>query len=189
MKGWHKESYRHYLASKGIKTNRYTAKKMSEEMKDELARQKLVQDAFDRQKAREHPVTKAMSRIEEMEENNAESVVQGMSMKQLQELNKSNTLYSFAQDEINKRNRTKAPFKSEVIGFEDDDSRTEAEILREVSKRIEPNYKPNISKDKIILKDVGSRLERRFAKRSPLGSYRRDSKGIWQKHKGEKVDV
>ena len=25
MKGWHKESYRHYLAAKGIKTNRYLA--------------------------------------------------------------------------------------------------------------------------------------------------------------------
>jgi len=27
MKGWHKESYRHYLASKGIKTNKYFGKK------------------------------------------------------------------------------------------------------------------------------------------------------------------
>jgi len=27
MRGWHKESYRHYLAGKGIKTNRYSAKK------------------------------------------------------------------------------------------------------------------------------------------------------------------
>jgi len=27
MKGWHKESYRHYLAAKGIKTNRYSATK------------------------------------------------------------------------------------------------------------------------------------------------------------------
>jgi len=26
MKGWHKESYRHYLAAKGIKTNRYMAR-------------------------------------------------------------------------------------------------------------------------------------------------------------------
>ena len=26
MKGWHKESYRHYLAAKGIKTNRYLAR-------------------------------------------------------------------------------------------------------------------------------------------------------------------
>jgi len=33
MKGWHKESYRHYLAAKGIKTNRYMALRLMPRVK------------------------------------------------------------------------------------------------------------------------------------------------------------
>ena len=36
MKGWHKESYKHYLAAKGIKTTKYSAYNRRKTMKTSL---------------------------------------------------------------------------------------------------------------------------------------------------------
>ena len=46
MKGWHKESYRHYLAGKGIKTNRYYKDIPVVEIDDFLSKKRDVKKNF-----------------------------------------------------------------------------------------------------------------------------------------------
>ena len=145
MKGWHKDSYRHYLASKGVKTNRY------------LMAKPIILEKYNSKLALAHKASNPLDKLDKMED--AKEFVESQIDKSLRkgditEKDKDSIItvagkeYDQVYDEVTSHPKEKMAYEGTMVKaepgfflarkryFADEDVKEIGEVEKEVSSAI-----------------------------------------------------